>query len=398
MKRRLSVLAVVGFSLMVIATPIGALTSPWHPMKVPTSPNRGYGQPTCLDQSHCWVPYGTSSAAGILVTLNAGRTWFASRLSTPVNVIDSVSCSSITVCAAVGFDMKAGGTPRAVALFSSDGGRLWSTATLPPTYTPSHGSWTRLDSLNCRSNEECVATGAGPAPPALPVSCGSGCTYVPGPTNGTIALWALTSTDGGATWSGSTIESSLPDQAYQINCSSATTCAAVGFGFGSCPAGQRCTAHGLAFYYNAAAPTQWSLVPVPTGVFSVYSLSCPTASLCLAVGSTGDAETGHGVVLRSQNGGRSWQRLRAPAGSNSIQSISCVNQHTCLAAGGMGTSSYVQPTVFLTTNAGGTWRVGAVSAVQFMGAVTCPVVHFCLMTGSLALGADPHGVVLAGSA
>jgi hypothetical protein len=210
-----------------------------------------------------------------------------------------------------------------------------------------------------------------------------------------IALWALTSSDGGATWRGSTVENSLPDEAYQVVCASATTCAGVGFGFGPCPPGQRCGAHGLAFFDDGAA---WRLVTVPSGIFSVNSLSCPTTSRCLAVGSTGDAQTGHGVVLRSLDGGRSWQRLVAPGASNSLTSISCVSASTCVVTGGLDTPHYVQPTVFLTTNAGATWGDEVVPGAEFANAVACARANFCLMSASVSLGAMAHGLLLRGYA
>ncbi|MHB2029460.1 MAG: sialidase family protein [Acidimicrobiales bacterium] len=394
---RLRMVILVSFLMVASAIPAGAATGIWRPMNAPSPVGRGYGMTTCLDGNHCWVSYANKNSAGILVTVDGGRRWFASHFTTPVFEIDGISCVSINECAAVGFDMEAR-MPRAVALHTSDGGRQWSLATLPPTYVPSAGSPTSLDTVNCRSSGDCVAMGAGPSPPAQPVNCGTGCSYVPGPTSGTVALWALTSTDGGATWSsGRIVENSMPDEAYQVTCPTTTTCAGVGFGFSSCPPGQKCGAHGLAFYYDATATTPWSLVSVPTGIFSVDSLSCPTTALCLAVGSTGDAESGHGVVLRSLNGGSSWQRLRAPDGSNAIHSISCANARVCVAAGGLGTSSYVRPTMFLTTNGGVTWRDEAVPAVGFTNDVACPNVHFCVMTGSLSIY-PAHGLILGGYA
>lgn len=398
MGRRLRAVLVAACLTLAVAPTAGATTTTWRLMTVPTSTGRGYGEPACADATHCWVPFATVSAAGILATVDAGHSWFTGQLPARVNVIDGISCSSITVCAAVGFDQGPQGTPRAVALHTTNGGRQWALATLPSVFVPTTGTWTRLDTVNCRSTRECVAMGAGPAPPARPVTCGAGCTYVPGPTDGTVALWALTSTDGGATWSASVVENSQPDEAYQIACTTTTTCAAVGFGFASCPPGQRCGAHGLAFYYDATAPTPWRLVPVPTGIFSVDSLSCPTASLCFAVGSTGDAQSGNGVVLRSLNGGRTWQRLVAPGGSNGIQSISCVSASTCVAAGGRDAPRIVLPTVFLTTNGGATWSDETVASVEFTGEVACPLVNFCVLTGAVSLGPTGRGLVLSGSA
>lgn len=394
---RVRVATLVCLLMMVSASPSSASTEIWHPLSAPSAVGRGYGEPTCLNARMCWVPYSTQRTAGIVYTVDGGHRWLTSRVAAKVNVISGISCSSITTCAAVGFLAGAQGIPRAVALHTSDGGRDWNLATLPPTYIPESGSWTRLDTVSCRSTGECVALGAGPGAPAQPVNCGTGCTYTPGPTGGTIALWALTSSDGGGTWSGSIVENSMPDEAYEVTCPNATTCVGVGFGFHSCPPGQKCGASGLAFHYDASSTTPWSLVSVPTGIFSVNSLSCPSATLCLAVGSTGDAETGHGVVLRSLNGGVSWQRLQAPPGSNSIVSISCVNARVCVAAGGLGTSSYVRPTMFLTSNGGATWHDEFVSSVEFTGEVACPNVKFCVMTGGLSLS-PAHGLILGGYA
>jgi hypothetical protein len=115
----------------------------------------------------------------------------------------------------------------------------------------------------------------------------------------------------------------LPAMLWGVSCMSASTCTAVGQGWGTLA--ERNTGSG------------WSIQPSPNpvgGVFVVLeSVSCPTATECIAVGKPGP---GGGPLVERWNG-RTWsmQRVPIPGGdaASMLTSVSCPTATACTAIG-----------------------------------------------------------------
>lgn len=86
----------------------------------------------------------------------------------------------------------------------------------------------------------------------------------------------------------------------------------------------------------------------PTGATAFGGVSCPTATVCFAVGG-GAAD--RAAVYRTANGGRSWARESTPAGMVPASRIACPTVSFCLAAG----AGPYEPYFLATRNGGATW-------------------------------------------
>lgn len=80
--------------------------------------------------------------------------------------------------------------------------------------------------------------------------------------------------------------------------------------------------------------------PLPQGN-PLSSVSCPSASTCIAVGSIG-------TILASSDGGASWQSQISGTASD-LSGVSCASSSMCVAVGKAST-------ILVTTNGGATWQ------------------------------------------
>jgi hypothetical protein len=118
-----------------------------------------------------------------------------------------------------------------------------------------------------------------------------------------------------------------------VSCSSATECVAVGSGFGGAPGTQLA----LAERWNG---TSWTVQPThsPRGAVSssLSGVSCPSSSMCVAVGSQ-TTSAGRTFVLAERWNGVSWavQAIPSPRERTnpSLSGVSCASANTCLAVG-----------------------------------------------------------------
>jgi photosystem II stability/assembly factor-like uncharacterized protein len=96
-----------------------------------------------------------------------------------------------------------------------------------------------------------------------------------------------------------------------------------------------------------------SWVPQSTSLPSppeLDGIACPTATTCMAVGSTG-AVPGTGVVLTTRNGGTSWAPATIPTGAFVVTAVQCAAAVHCLALISDGTNIWAA----LSTDFGRTW-------------------------------------------
>jgi hypothetical protein len=140
------------------------------------------------------------------------------------------------------------------------------------------------------------------------------------------------------------------DQLYSVSCVSASECVAVGYTFtGS-------VFETLVMVWDGTA---WSIVTSPnagTIVDGLFSVSCVSASQCVAVGSTFTGSAYETLVMVWN--GTLWSIVSSPnagvsspnAGSNdSLSSVSCVSVSDCVAVGYTRTGSVYQTLVLSLT-------------------------------------------------
>src|SRR3954471_14159956 len=97
---------------------------------------------------------------------------------------------------------------------------------------------------------------------------------------------------------------------------------------------------GTAMSAQAATP-HWRLQDMPSppqGVPSFSGVSCPTTTVCVAVGSIDYSDSGgHGHIIQAIERWRDgkWSVEAAPAGTSDtlLRAVSCASTTTCLAVG-----------------------------------------------------------------
>ena len=229
---------------------------------------------------------------------------FAQRLT-------SVSCVSASNCVAVG---SAGSFQVSTTLAMAWNGTEWSTMS-----TPNNGS-NELLSVSCVSASSCVAVGGAGTP-------FSGTTLA--------MVW------NGSTWSAVSSPSPSPgsnNKLMSVSCTSASNCVAVGF---SGMMNQETT---LAMVWDGS---EWSIVSSPnpgTGFVGnkLNSVTCLSASSCVAVGSTSQGGLGQTLVMSWD--GSTWSVVSSPnsgQSGNALNSVSCVSATNCVAAGKAGSRELV---------------------------------------------------------
>ncbi len=153
----------------------------------------------------------------------------------------------------------------------------------------------------------------------------------------------------------------IPANSAAVSCSSSQDCVAVG---------------GRLASVTTDAGVRWTNYVVPGAVLVLTGVSCPTATYCLATGSTGD---GLSVVIVSRDGGHSWKVSKTFAKGNGLNSIACPSPTECIAVG------QGQAIVEVTDNTGSTWTAEPVSSSVATSLTTVS----CSSTSDCVAGAQP---------
>jgi hypothetical protein len=218
---------------------------------------------SCTAPSICVAVDG----AGRALTFD-GSTWSSPVPVDPGKQLTGVSCADPSFCAAVGLDGKA-------SMFN---GVSWSSPTTLSSGAP-------LASVSCPSDTFCVASDYS----------GFATTF-----NGT--TWSAGSSTGGS---------------GAVSCATATSCFAVGTGYGS---------------WNGSS---WSPIKGGPARHSELAVSCPSEQLCVVQNSEGSVG-GQALVWD----GSQWSMsIDAPAGSYTGADISCPTNDFCMQVNGF-TSAY----------------------------------------------------------
>ncbi len=140
----------------------------------------------------------------------------------------------------------------------------------------------------------------------------------------------------------------------------------------------------------------WSIEPTPNHLVSTGALSsdsCPTPTMCMAVGSDAD-----GSLAKLRDGTR-WSDLGTPvpvgASANALAGVSCPSTTSCTAVGSYTDSSGAELTLAEVWN-GSAWTIqttpnpdGATAAS--LASVSCPTLNVCTAVGSYT---DTSGAIL----
>jgi len=279
-------------------------TSEASPGATTASPNStkviAFGGVSCPTSTDCWVVGATTANTGaVIATADGGHTWRAQNVPTSddgrsLYGLKSVSCPTSSNCWAVG--ATTGNT--GAVLSSADGGRTWSTQSLP-------GGIGVLNGVSCATSTACFVVGATASNTGV----------------------VLATTDGGSSWSSQTLPSgisqTLPSGLYALNgvsCSTAMDCRAVGAS----------TSDAGVIVATTDGGRTWTSQPLPRGIALLNGVSCSTTSDCRAVGATASKRE---AVLVTLDSGRSWTSQSVPPGTGLLYGVSCPTTSTCRAVG-----------------------------------------------------------------
>jgi hypothetical protein len=344
-------------------------------------------------------------AVGVPAAAQATGGWKVQPVPLPsgatVAAMVGVSCPSATDCEAVLNYQQ-----------SFPAAAQWNGSNWTIEAVPNQDGSSLPTAVSCSSATNCMVVGFSDDPGVLPYT----------------ALW------NGSTW---TVERAAGTELYGVSCPSAKSCTAVGYSFAnstgdvpvadrwngavwksetvppvagnnngslrsvSCVSATDCVAVGsspgqptgpelLAFRWDGTSWTQQTL-PLPAGATSpeLTGVSCTSASNCTAVGY--DTVDGGNIVFAEHSNGSTWtvQNLSLPTGSasSSLASVSCASA-TCTAAG-----EYFVPTgaqkgrhPLAEVFNGTTWSLQATAAPSFhklFTAISCVAARTCTAVGSI---------------
>jgi hypothetical protein len=284
-----------------------------------------------------------------------GPYWHRLSIPSPPGVsgveLDGVSCPSAIECVAVGFGQdKSGNTLPVAETWTYSGG--W-TASLP--MVPLGSDW-ELNGVSCPSASLCYA--AGGSNEFAPADGDQS------PPLGQLPLAERWTPRGGwVRMALPTLPGSVNNFLLAISCASATRCAAVGSYYAS-PGDL--TGAGLIEQLKGSG---WRVSAAPKSADGdLEAVSCPSASLCVAVGSLGVDRT-----LAERWSGGTWMAATPPSppvaeGPPGLTGVSCASAAHCVAVGGTETDAFVDTlngtTWTMTAQGGPGFNVGLFNAVS----------------------------------
>jgi photosystem II stability/assembly factor-like uncharacterized protein len=172
------------------------------------------------------------------------------------------------------------------------------------------------------------------------------------------------SNDDGGTWTASTMPAGLPE-VKSVSCSSATHCVAVG--------------SGVAITSSDGGVT-WSAHSIPTSNTALLGVSCPSGTTtCVAVGVIpNDGGPLNGAIVTSNDGGVTWSAPSTNFPLTALGGVSCASASFCVAVGAQ---------ILVTNDGGQTWTQQFVSGgTGILRTVSCGSPTTCV-----AIGANPMG-------
>jgi hypothetical protein len=350
-----------------------------------STPNPGASFGTVLSAVSCpsagvCVAAGTWTNSGgqsypLVERWQNGR-WSIQATPNPVTstqtVLTGVACTSATACITVGYFANPYFTQ---TLAEAWNGHRWSVQRTPNVPNPTSSVWGQLNGIWCLSAKACTAVGD---------------------YEGTVTESTLAESWNGTTWSIKSTPNMPGDPGNALNsvyCRSAGQCQAVGeYTTNSNSTGP------LAEAWNGKG---WSVekTPAPKAQDSyLYGAFCPSASWCLAVGSSAGTTGTAARPLAERWNGHTWAIASAPSPAGATQSellgIWCLSTRACAAVG--SASSGIVTTTLAQNWTGSAWsitktpnRVEPQSSA--LNGVSCTAADQCMAVGDYAnpAGARP---------
>jgi hypothetical protein len=374
----------------VAITVIATRPSAWTAVQSPLPANAAVPYPapqptalTCRPATTCVAAGDYIDASGNyqgLMLTRSGSTWTVAEAPLPANstggsgaMVRAVTCASATWCVAVGDYSDS--TRHRQGLLIMGSGSTWRTAEAPLPANAHPDVY--LTSVACASATKCFAAG----------------TYddIDRSPHGLMLTWS------GSTWKAATAP--LPANGAVLGglsalaCPSVSACLAVGS-----YTDKSQVPHGLALTWSGTAWTA-AATPQPPAVSSIAisALACPSASVCVAVGSyTDKSGVSHGLALTRR--GSTWTATATPRPANatgsSLSVLACPSASECVAGGSYSAPGGRQPAMIL-TGFGSTWTTASPPAPANSSSsggalwdVACPSTAKCFAVGTY----DTNGV------
>jgi hypothetical protein len=313
-----------------------------------------------------------------------GTSWEVQQSPNPAvargSFLESVSCPSASECTAAGYYEDSQTNHHPVA--ERWNGEKWTVET-----PPSEGRSSGLTSVSCASASECVAVGSyvsgspakasslvelwngaewkvqtsaklpetdeGPAFSSVSCPAAKSCIAVGGVIEGLEGTRSLAESWNGTSWNNISPPRpphSLEDRLGGVSCSSTSACTAVGHfkNTEALPGEPKNTElHGEEALVERWNGTGWQVQEAASPILNSNALaqshwelstvSCSSATSCLAIGSYGEDETGSSILLGELWEGTSWEvespidRVGIPL--DQLGSISCTGPEVCTAVG-----------------------------------------------------------------
>jgi len=312
--------------------------------------------------------------------------------SVAVASLTNVICPSSTACVAWG--TLTSGLPVVLAGAISSGGDTWSAVTLP---SATLNTMATLNQVACTPDLNCVAVGS--ATPGQPLDLGGW--EASGPLFGSWVAPIVPSTVLGN-----------PPNLTQVACPSAGNCMAIGTGQMILNLVQGVPVLGptipivVSANFSPATPGTIAWTPVLPSVepSSFSQLVCLPSNTCLAVGTVGTqaviysgtagsiGSTGLPVLLLGVD-------YSVPGTSSSISQVTCPSSSVCVAIGSSTTSGTTVPVILSGAIAAtDTWSSAAVPlGITSVSAVSCANATNCAIAASNTSGANPAAAILYGN-
>ncbi len=398
-----AVAALVGASALLVVVGAGPASAgiSWSAVNAPLPANAVAGQGLTLSSTACpadgWCVAvgdylaqfgGTYYEAG-LITTESGGTWSASQSPMPANAaldpqafLQSVTCSAVGSCVAVGRYLDSSGATQGLVEQLSNG--LWTPieSALPAgALIAGSNAYAQLSAVACPSAGSCTAAGL------YSTSAGSEQAFVDTEVGGNWVPQAP-ALPVGATGS----------QFVALACPAVGSCVATGTDVigGSQPGFAEVLSGGV--WTAAVLPLPAGTSPMASIANNDLSVACPTTSTCVVAGTTFDGS--YEGLLDTLSGG-TWSASAAPTpaavASTDVQltSVACTDASDCTATGLVLVSGVEQG--LLETLAAGTWSATAAPTPAGTPAgadievldVACPAAGTCVADGQ----SDASGTV-----
>ncbi len=347
-------ISVIALALLVVLAPAADASAPPPTSTSPEwslhSTTFAFAEVSCPSTDVCVAIDGQNHFAR---SSNGGRSWHSSAFPVQVVATSDISCASEGRCVIAAVS----GTPGASSqpprfLVTKDSGAHW-TLVAPPEGV------TGIDAVDCPTVSKCIGMGASKDP-----------------NTGAMVV----STNGGSSWK---IESEFADPGFGgISCVTASTCIRASGGYsenGPVPEVIAVTRDG--------GRTFRSLATLP-GVEKVNRLACPTATMCLAVGSSltqGEPTPGDGIAYVTTSGGRTWHRAALPSATTEVNGVACASTRQCFALADAATSNELTSTygmILRSTDAGMHWTAQVQGANVPTSSIACVRERHCIAVGT----------------